>query len=81
MGKKDGKTKKNKLSNKEYNAELERLHGELVKLQYWVVENKYRAIVIFEGRDAAGKGGVIKRITEKSSSSIAVGTTERASSE
>ena len=59
----DGKP--HKLSNKEFNAELERLQGELVKLQYWVKEKGLRIIVVFEGRDAAGKGGVIKRITER----------------
>ena len=57
--------KPQKLSNKEFNKELERLHGELVKLQYWVKENGLRVIVVFEGRDAAGKGGIIKRITER----------------
>jgi polyphosphate kinase len=57
--------KPRKLSNKEFNAELERLQGELVKLQYWVKEKGLRIIVVFEGRDAAGKGGVIKRITER----------------
>ena len=54
-----------KLSNKEFNKELKRLQGELVKLQYWVKENGLRVIVVFEGRDAAGKGGIIKRITER----------------
>jgi polyphosphate kinase 2 (PPK2 family) len=48
-----------------YFKELFRLQGELVKLQDWVVRNKCRVIVIFEGRDAAGKGGVIKRITQR----------------
>jgi polyphosphate kinase 2 len=57
--------KKTKLSKQEYEAELERLQGELVKLQYWVKEKSLRVIVVFEGRDAAGKGGVIKRITER----------------
>jgi polyphosphate kinase 2 len=57
--------KPEKLSNKEFNAELERLQGELVKLQYWVKEKGMRIIVFFEGRDAAGKGGIIKRITER----------------
>jgi polyphosphate kinase 2 len=57
--------KPQKLSNKEFNAELERLQGELVKLQYWVKQKGLRIIVVFEGRDAAGKGGVIKRITER----------------
>ncbi|MEM7213745.1 MAG: polyphosphate kinase 2 [Pseudomonadota bacterium] len=54
-----------KLSRKEYEAELFRLQAELVNLQYWVVEHGERAIVVFEGRDAAGKGGAIRRITER----------------
>jgi polyphosphate kinase len=53
-----------KLAKKAYKAELERLQIELVKLQQWVREEKERVVVIFEGRDAAGKGGVIKRIIE-----------------
>jgi polyphosphate kinase len=53
-----------KLPKKVYKAEIERLQIELVKLQQWVREEKERVAVIFEGRDAAGKGGVIKRITE-----------------
>ncbi len=57
--------KKTKLSKQQYEAELERLQGELVKLQYWVKEKGLRIVVVFEGRDAAGKGGVIKRITER----------------
>jgi len=48
-----------------YEKELERLQIELVKLQEWIKLKKEKVIVIFEGRDAAGKGGVIKRITEK----------------
>ena len=47
-----------------YFRELFRLQGELVKLQDWVVATGQRVVVIFEGRDAAGKGGVIKAITE-----------------
>jgi polyphosphate kinase 2 len=54
-----------KMTNKEYEAEIAKLHAELVKLQLWVQEKGVRAIVVFEGRDAAGKGGVIKRITER----------------
>lgn len=54
-----------KLSKKDYEAELIRLQTELVKLQSWVKQEGLRVVVIFEGRDAAGKGGVIKRITEK----------------
>src|SRR5215475_453536 len=48
-----------------YFSELFRLQGELVKLQDWVVHKKLKLVVIFEGRDAAGKGGVIKRITQR----------------
>jgi polyphosphate kinase 2 len=47
-----------------FSSELQRLQVELVKLQEWIRENKLKVVVIFEGRDAAGKGGVIKRITE-----------------
>ncbi|MBN1340217.1 MAG: polyphosphate kinase 2 [Bacteroidales bacterium] len=54
-----------KLNEKEYASELERLQLELVKLQEWVREKGLKVVVIFEGRDAAGKGGTIKRITEK----------------
>ncbi len=56
---------KAKLSTKDYEAELFKLHAELVKLQLWVRKKGVRAVVVFEGRDAAGKGGVIKRITER----------------
>ena len=48
-----------------YFRELFRLQGELVKLQDWVVANKVKVAVIFEGRDSAGKGGAIKRITQR----------------
>lgn len=48
-----------------YFEELLRLQGELVKLQDWVVKKKLKVVVLFEGRDAAGKGGVIKRITQR----------------
>ncbi|EDX85084.1 Polyphosphate kinase 2 superfamily [Synechococcus sp. PCC 7335] len=53
-----------KLSKKIYRKELERLQTELVKLQYWVKEKGLKVVVLFEGRDAAGKGGAIKRISE-----------------
>ena len=53
-----------KISNSAYEAELSRLQIELVKLQEWVVQSGHRVAIIFEGRDAAGKGGTIKRITE-----------------
>jgi polyphosphate kinase 2 (PPK2 family) len=48
-----------------YFKELFRLQGELVKWQDWVLRNKAKVVVLFEGRDAAGKGGVIKRITQR----------------
>ena len=54
-----------KLSRKAYEKELAKLHAELVKLQLYVKEKGLKIIVVFEGRDAAGKGGVIKRITER----------------
>lgn len=47
-----------------YQQELSRLHFELVKMQYWVKHTGARVVLLFEGRDAAGKGGVIKRIME-----------------
>jgi polyphosphate kinase len=53
------------MERKLYFHELLRLQGELVKLQDWSVQRKLKAVVIFEGRDAAGKGGVIKRITQR----------------
>src|SRR5689334_17259155 len=59
--------KKGKLKGEVYDEEIERLHNELVKLQYWIAETGERALVIFEGRGSAGKGGVIKRITERTS--------------
>ena len=52
------------ISTSVYEAELLRLQAELVKAQEWVKVEKQRIVVIFEGRDAAGKGGTIKRITE-----------------
>ena len=48
-----------------YFRELFRLQGELVKLQDWVAKTGHRAVILFEGRDAAGKGGMIKRITQR----------------
>ncbi len=54
-----------KLSTKEYEKELEKLQVELVKMQGWIKEKGLKVVVLFEGRDAAGKGGTIKRITEK----------------
>jgi len=54
---------KKKISKQRYEEELARLQVELVKLQEWIKEKGLRVVVLFEGRDAAGKGGVIKRIT------------------
>ena len=54
-----------KAARQQYFRELFRLQGELVKLQDWVANTKRKVVIIFEGRDAAGKGGVIKRITQR----------------
>ncbi len=54
-----------KIRRRLYFRELFRLQGELVKLQDWVVARRHKVVIIFEGRDAAGKGGVIKRITQR----------------
>jgi polyphosphate kinase 2 len=67
---KKGKKDKNagepeKLSRKDYDKELKRLHGELVELQQWVVAEGAKICIVFEGRDGAGKGGSIKAITER----------------
>ncbi|HUN93271.1 MAG TPA: polyphosphate kinase 2 [Burkholderiaceae bacterium] len=53
------------IERRAYFRELFRLQGELVKLQDWVVAQRRKIVVVFEGRDAAGKGGVIKRITQR----------------
>jgi polyphosphate kinase 2 len=60
-----------KMSKKDYEAELARLEIELVKLQGWIREKGLKVAVIFEGRDSAGKGGVIKRITYRMSPRVA----------
>jgi polyphosphate kinase len=54
-----------KMNNKEYEKEMFKLQTELVKLQEWVKATGARIVIIFEGRDAAGKGGTIKRIAER----------------
>ncbi len=54
-----------KMKNKAYLKELERLQTELVKLQQWIIHEGVKVVVIFEGRDTAGKGGIIKRIMER----------------
>lgn len=62
--------KNGKLKNDYYEAELARLQTEFVKLQYWVKHQGLKVLIIFEGRGSAGKGGVIKRITERSNPRI-----------
>ena len=54
-----------KLARQQYFKDLFRLQGELVKLQDWVQHSRQKVVIVFEGRDAAGKGGVIKRITQR----------------
>ena len=56
--------KHKRLNKKVYEKELAKLQTELVKMQYWVKATGFRMIILFEGRDAAGKGGSIKRMTE-----------------
>src|SRR2546423_315801 len=53
------------MKRKDYEAELEKLHGELVAMQEWVKASGAKICIIFEGRDTAGKGGAIKAITER----------------
>jgi len=53
------------MNRKDYEAKLTKLHEELSHLQEWVKDEKLRIVVVFEGRDAAGKGGVIKAMTER----------------
>ena len=55
--------KHKRLNKKVYEKELAKLQTELVKMQYWVKATGFRMIILFEGRDAAGKGGSIKRLT------------------
>jgi polyphosphate kinase 2 len=61
----NGEEAREKLSEKDYQKELSRLHVELVKLQEWVVHKGLKVCIVFEGRDGAGKGGTIKAITER----------------
>ena len=65
MNKSNEKGGKGKLSRKQYEKELSKLQAKLCQLQEWVKEKGLRVIVVFEGRDAAGKGGTIKAITER----------------
>lgn len=62
--------KNGKVKKRYYEAELARMQEELVKLQYWVKEKGLKVVILFEGRGSAGKGGVIKRITEQMSPRI-----------
>jgi polyphosphate kinase 2 len=66
------------MPRKAYERELARLHLELVKLQYWIKRSGARVVLLFEGRDAAGKGGTIKRILEplnpRGATVVALGT-------
>ncbi len=64
LGESDIRAKPHEIDKKVYEKELARLQIELVKLQEWIKHEHLKVVVIFEGRDAAGKGGVIKRITE-----------------
>jgi polyphosphate kinase 2 len=61
----DAPTAPAKLTSKEYDRQLREIHVELVKLQQWVVATGTKVIVVFEGRDGAGKGGTIKALTER----------------
>jgi polyphosphate kinase 2 len=69
-GEPGGSAAPEKLKRKDYDKELEKLHVELVKLQQWVVHKGLKVIVVFEGRDGAGKGGTIKAIMERVSPRI-----------
>jgi polyphosphate kinase 2 len=64
MGHHDKEVKKEKSEKKNYETELARLQLELVKMQYWIKSEGLKVCILFEGRDAAGKGGMIKRINE-----------------
>ena len=64
-------TPSGKLKAAQYNRELARLQQELVMLHHWIKEKGLKVVIIFEGRDAAGKGGVIKRITQRLNPRIA----------
>ncbi len=65
-----GKKKRKRLDREAYSKEMERLQTELVRLQEWVKYKGLKVVIIFEGRDAAGKGGIIKRIKERVSARV-----------
>ncbi len=58
------------MKEEEYEKQLRKLQIELVKLQEWVKHTKAKVVIVFEGRDASGKGGLIRRITERVSSRV-----------
>lgn len=62
---KSGRSPEERAARQNYFRELFRLQAELVKLQDWVVHTGHKVVILFEGRDAAGKGGVIKRIVQR----------------
>ena len=65
MANRQKKDEKKALGRKQYEEELRRLQSELCKLQEWVKYRGLRVIIVFEGRDAAGKGGTIRALTER----------------
>jgi polyphosphate kinase len=65
FAKKQPRKRPSELERKKFEGAIEKLHIELVKLQLWVRHKGLKVVIIFEGRDAAGKGGIIKRITER----------------
>src|SRR5216683_347036 len=65
FAKKQPRKRPSKLERKKFEGAIEKLHIELVKLQLWVRHKGLKVVIIFEARDAAGKGGIIKRITER----------------
>src|SRR5262245_56650549 len=65
MAKKRADDARPKLSRKEYDKAMRQVQTELCRLQAWIVHKGLRAVIIFEGRDAAGKGGTIKALTER----------------
>jgi polyphosphate kinase len=65
MAKKDALQEEKSIKRKKYEKELRRLQADLCRLQDWVKYKGLRVIVVFEGRDAAGKGGTIRAITER----------------
>src|ERR1700745_6713 len=70
MGSKEDSNSDSRLKRKQYEKELSRLQAELCKLQDWIKYKGLRVILVFEGRDAAGKGGTIRAITERVSSRV-----------